>query len=67
MKFIAISDTHGKHRGLKLPKGDAIIHAGDFCHYGSESDLHDFLDWYKNLDVELKILIGGNHDASVLN
>ena len=62
MKFVTISDTHGKHRGLNLPTGEVIIHAGDFCHYGSDSDLHDFLKWYKALDFEVKILIGGNHD-----
>jgi len=62
MKFVVISDTHGKHRALQLPKGDVIIHAGDFCHYGSSDDLHDFLLWYKNLEFDTKILIGGNHD-----
>lgn len=62
MKFVVISDTHGKHRGLKLPKGDVIIHAGDFCHYGSSTDSEDFLKWYKDLEFETKILIGGNHD-----
>jgi len=62
MKFVVISDTHGKHRELKLPKGDIIIHAGDFCHYGSSDNMYDFLLWYKDLNFERKILIGGNHD-----
>lgn len=47
MKFIAISDTHGKHRALILPQGDAIVHAGDFCHYGSESEMYDILSWFQ--------------------
>ncbi len=47
MKFVAISDTHDKHRGLNLPKGDVLIHSGDFCHYGSHDNLYDFLEWYK--------------------
>ncbi len=62
MKFIATSDTHGFHRQLTLPKGDAIIHTGDFCTMGKEEQLHDFLDWYKSLDFKFKLLIGGNHD-----
>lgn len=62
MRFVAISDTHGKHRGLNLPDGDVIIHSGDFCHYGSDSDVHDFLSWYQDLEYETKILIAGNHD-----
>lgn len=62
MKFVAISDTHGEHRNLILPKGDVIIHAGDFCGYGKDGEVYDFLDWYATLDFETKILIGGNHD-----
>ena len=56
MKFVTISDTHGKHRELRLPEGDVIIHAGDFCHFGSDADLRDFLDWYQKLDYTRKIL-----------
>ena len=62
MKFVTISDTHGKHRELNLPSGDIIIHGGDFCHYGSKNDMYDFLDWFKDLAYDEKILIGGNHD-----
>ena len=62
MKFVTISDTHGKHRDLNLPNGDAIIHSGDFCHYGSDDDMHDFFSWYSALEFNTKILIGGNHD-----
>lgn len=62
MKFVLISDTHGQHRQLKLPKGDVIIHAGDFCDFGNQNQIYDFLNWYKELDFEYKILIGGNHD-----
>lgn len=62
MKFVTISDTHGKHRGLNLPDGDVIIHSGDFCHYGSDDDMHDFLKWFNELEFKIKILVGGNHD-----
>ena len=62
MKFVTISDTHGQHRDLMLPSGEVIIHAGDFCHYGSEYDMYDFLNWFKALAYDEKILIGGNHD-----
>lgn len=62
MKIVAISDTHGLHRGLKLPQGDMIIHAGDMCHFGDEQQLYDFLKWYNQLDFKYKILVAGNHD-----
>lgn len=62
MKIVVVSDTHGLHRELKLPKGDAIIHAGDITDYGTEKEVVDFLEWYEHLDFEYKIFIGGNHD-----
>ncbi len=62
MKFITISDTHGCHRELELPAGDAIIHSGDFCDLGNVNEVLDFVAWYKELDYEWKLLIGGNHD-----
>ncbi|MEM1136899.1 MAG: metallophosphatase domain-containing protein [Bacteroidota bacterium] len=62
MKIVAISDTHGLHRELVLPKGDVIIHAGDFCDIGNEQHIFDFLTWFGELDFAHKIFIGGNHD-----
>lgn len=63
MKLVFISDTHARHRDLtKLPPGQIIIHAGDFCHYGGEAGLLDFLAWYADLPYAYKILIAGNHD-----
>jgi predicted phosphodiesterase len=38
MKFLALSDTHGKHRLVKdLPAADVIIHAGDMSKDGAHS------------------------------
>lgn len=62
MKAIIISDTHGLHKELKLPKGDIIIHAGDITDYGTKEEVIDFLDWFSDLDFTHKIFIGGNHD-----
>jgi Icc-related predicted phosphoesterase len=62
MKFVTISDTHGQHRKLELPKGDVIIHAGDISRRGKEDEIRDFLEWFSQLDFEYKIFIAGNHD-----
>jgi len=62
MKFVVISDSHGQHRKLILPKGDVVIHAGDISRRGSEDEIIDFLDWFSKLDFEFKIFIAGNHD-----
>ncbi len=62
MKFVAISDTHTKHRLLHLPKGDVILHAGDVSVRGTEFEILDFLDWFSRLDFEYRIFVAGNHD-----
>jgi len=62
MKFITISDTHGRHHDLILPPGDVLIHAGDISMKGSEAEIKDFLLWVDKQDYKYKILIAGNHD-----
>ncbi len=62
MKFITISDTHGKHHSLQLPPADAIIHAGDVSSRGREEEIIDFVKWFSGLDYKYKIFVAGNHD-----
>jgi Icc-related predicted phosphoesterase len=47
---------------LKLPKADAIIHAGDITYNGSKWEAVDFLTWFSKLNYKYKIFIPGNHD-----
>lgn len=62
LKFVAISDTHGRHRSLRLPKGDVIIHAGDITYKGEEEEVVDFLKWFSKLPYKYKVFTAGNHD-----
>jgi len=62
MKIAVISDTHGLHHGLKLEPADMIIHAGDVTGNGSRRQVLSFLEWFRNLDIEYKVMIAGNHD-----
>jgi Icc-related predicted phosphoesterase len=62
LKIIFISDTHGLHDQLILPKGDMIIHCGDVSKRGTETEITSFLTWYEHLDFKYKIFIAGNHD-----
>lgn len=68
MKIWHISDTHGYHSLLFVPKDiNMVIHSGDFSDkgdvYKNEPETRDFLRWYGNLEIKHKILIAGNHDA----
>ncbi|MCA9616097.1 MAG: metallophosphatase domain-containing protein [Sandaracinus sp.] len=62
MKLALLSDTHGRHTRLTMPRGiDAIVHAGDFTRRGDERESVRFLEWLASFDVP-KLLVGGNHD-----
>ncbi len=62
MRLICISDTHNLHDRFKVPDGDVLIHAGDFCNTGIERDVHKFAEWIRRLPHPTKIVIAGNHD-----
>lgn len=62
MKIIAISDTHTLHKKQTPPKGDVIVHAGDFSGHGNYNEFIDFIRWFGALPHPHKIFIAGNHD-----
>lgn len=62
MKCVVISDTHGWHHKITLPRGDVLIHAGDITHKGKKDEVVDFLSWYSHQPFQYKIFIAGNHD-----
>jgi Icc-related predicted phosphoesterase len=70
MKIVALSDTHGEHRSIDkedVPKGDVLIHAGDFTKHGRINELEDFIEWFSQFPHEHKIFVAGNHDACMQN
>lgn len=66
MKLILISDTHTMHEQLVLPKGDILVHAGDFTGRGKPWEVEEFFGWLERQAKEFKhiIFIAGNHDMS---
>ena len=62
MKIVAISDTHCRHRSIRLPEGDVLIHAGDISLKGKKPEVVDFLQWFSEQPHPHKIFIAGNHD-----
>lgn len=70
MNIWTISDTHGKHKFLTIPKDiDMVIHAGDMgtCRdaYMNVNGMLDSLKWFRELPITHKILIPGNHCTSI--
>lgn len=62
IRIVAISDTHSRHRELRIPNGDILIHAGDLTDLGELSDVRDFNTWIGSLPHKHKLVIAGNHD-----
>jgi 3',5'-cyclic AMP phosphodiesterase CpdA len=65
MRITFISDTHNKHKQVKLPECDIAIFAGDATSVGHKHEVESFLKWYSKQDqCKHKIFIAGNHDRS---
>ena len=63
-RFVLMSDTHGKHRNVKLPKGDVLVHAGDFTKFGEVDSISDLNKYFQESGFEQVICIAGNHDIT---
>lgn len=64
-RIVCISDTHEYHESLgisRMPKGDILIHSGDFTNIGQLRAIANFGAWLSALDYKHKIVIAGNHD-----
>ena len=61
--IVCISDTHGEHESVELPRGDVLVHAGDVTAHGTESDWRRFLDWFASRDFAHRLFVAGNHDS----
>ena len=47
MKIVAISDSHGMHRRVSIPKADVLIHCGDVTGHGEWREVEGFIEWLK--------------------
>ena len=66
MRLVVISDTHSMHASISggVPKGDVLIHGGDFCGQNSKVSVGSFLEWFAAQPHKYKIFIAGNHDGA---
>lgn len=65
-RIVCMSDTHGKHRQVFVPKCDVLIHSGDFTKMGEANIVQDLGNFFRELketgQVKEIICIAGNHD-----
>jgi Icc-related predicted phosphoesterase len=62
LTITCISDTHGRHDKVIVPKCDVLIHAGDLTGRGTLSDVKKFAKWIKKQPATHKLVLAGNHD-----
>lgn len=62
LRIVCISDTHMRHRSVRIPEGDVLVHAGDITRRGDLADLVSFNAFLGELPHPVKIVIAGNHD-----
>ena len=72
MNILHISDTHGFHGNFpyeNFENIDVVVHSGDCSNwkdrYRNESEVRNFIEWYKQVPVKHKIYVAGNHDTSI--
>ncbi len=70
VRFVFISDTHGNHRDIThLPRGDVLVHAGDFTKSGETGTIQDLSEYFseqvKSTNFSKVICVAGNHDLTL--
>ena len=63
---------HTYHKLLTIPENiDIVVFSGDCSNprdpYTNEHEVKDFIHWFKELPIEHKIFVAGNHDTSIEN
>ena len=62
MRLVLISDTHNQQEKIALPKGDVLVHSGDFTMRGTEAEVTAFGQWLDRQPFEHQVIVAGNHD-----
>lgn len=64
LRLVCISDTHNQTDKLDIPRGDVLVHTGDFSNLGKESEIVHFNEFLKKQPHAYKVVIAGNHDLT---
>jgi hypothetical protein len=63
LRIVILSDTHNYVDRIPMPKGDILIHAGDFTVNGSDEEIDQFRTWLEAAEFTHKVVINGNHEV----
>ena len=63
-RIVCMSDTHATHRQISVPKGDVLIHGGDFTKSGEPGTVRDLSQYFAKVGMDNTIVIAGNHDLT---
>lgn len=66
-RFVLMSDTHAKHRSIRLPRGNVLIHAGDATKAGEPGTIRDLNLFFHEAKEKFEdvIFVAGNHDITL--
>jgi Icc-related predicted phosphoesterase len=64
-RLVCMSDTHGQHRDVYLPRGDVLIHGGDFTKSGEVGTIKDLSRYFHESGFREIVCIAGNHDITL--
>ena len=64
-RIVCMSDTHGQHRDITVPKGDILIHGGDFTSVGEVKKIKNLAKYFEELQFPTTVCIAGNHDMTL--
>ena len=60
VRFVCVSDTHGRHAEQPLPDGDVLVHSGDFSSFHGNctaETIKEFDDWLGRQPHKHKIVV----------
>ncbi len=70
MRIWHISDTHGNHEKLDIPRDiDIVIHSGDASNSNNPVEnlfeFAKFFEWFESVNIPNKVFVPGNHETSI--
>lgn len=63
MRIVAFSDCWSQFPEC-VPPGDVVVCAGNFTHFGTAKEIHEFYGWFENLPHKHKLMVYGGMEVT---